>query len=416
MRTDVGRGIRYLAATLVVALLGATAAVAQDQPPTETPPEEAQEDAPFRDGPWIGSMAASGEAEATVDAVHSRLTTHHSGTVSFDIDNGQAQGEGEMLGSSLITYTGAIEGFITMEHVTPGEIGGDESGLVFDGVHTTEGTAVTLSPVSGSHPVGPNQAPFGPFDVELVEFDCNRIFGDWSTGFERAAIEGGWQQADIEGQFQADHLIIDLGVTLREEAEQLLDDFNDWVDAVHDNVHADAEEASTVFDTALQNQLYQLVNRAVDLEFELRNAPDAELCAFGTLQGGFSYVFTAMVQELAVYILSSHAGLTGETLRILAENLSWMGGIGPGAIRTETAQHIETLMEQRGSEILEGHLVTDPSQQSRAGEPCSDTQPCLDPTNEALEVLNTGAKHELTFSPNDIDIPPQQAGDMVAAA
>ncbi len=412
----VGRGVAALSVALAATLLASNAAVAQDEPATETPPEEAQAEAPFRDGPWIGTMSASGTAEATVEGVDSVLHTHHHGSVSFDVSGGQVSGEGTMLGASLMTFTGPLEAIITMEHETAGTLTGDESSLVFDGDHDTIGTAVVASPAAASQQVGPNTAAFGPYDIEVVDFDCNRLFGDWSAGIQQAALDGGWQTTDIDGLFQADHLIQDLSENLREQGEQLLEDFNAWVDDVHANVHADAEEADTVFDAALRAEMMDLFNRAVDLEFELRNAPADERCAFGPDEGGFSYLFTAMVQELALFILSGHAGLDGETIAVLAENLSWMGGLGPGAIRAEVAQQIESSMEQRGSDLLEDHLVTDGDQQNRSGDPCSDAAPCLDPTEEALYLLETGAKHGLTYSPMGIDIPPEQASDMVAAA
>ena len=415
MRTR-DRGVVGVAALTVLLLAVAGAALADDEPVTETPPDEATEAAPFRDGPWFGTISANGGARTEVEGVVADLSTHHSGSVEFDVSGGQVSGQGDMPGTSIMRFSGELDAVIFMSHDTPGSLTGSSSGLTFDGTHTTVGTMAITGPVATSQQIGPNQEAFGPFDIEVVGFDCNRVFGDWSAGIQQAALDGGWQTTDIEGQFTADHMILDTGEDLRDRAEDLLERFNEWVDAVHDNVHADAEEPTSVFDDALRRQLTELFNEAVDLEFDLRNADPEERCALGPDEGGFSFLFTAMVQELAIYILNGHAGLDGETLSVLAENLAWMGGLGEGAIRTEAADRIETLMEERGSELLEEHLVTDDSQENQQGEPCSAATPCLDPNDDALEVLDTGARHDLTFSPEGIDITPEQAGDLLAGA
>ncbi len=400
----------------VLLLTMAGAALADDEPATETPPEEATEAAPFRDGPWLGTISATGGARTEVEGVISDLSTHHSGSVRFDVDGGQASGEGDMPGSSVMRFSGELDAVILMSHDTTGALTGSSSGLTFDGTHTTVGTMAITSPVATSQGIGPNEEGFGPFDIEVVGFDCNRVFGDWSAGIQRALVDGGWQTTDVEGQFTADHLLLDTGEDLRDRAEDLLERFNAWVDEVHGNVHADAEEPTSVFDAALRTQLQELFNEAVDLEFELRNADPDERCALGPDEGGFSFLFTAMVQELAIYILEGHAGLDGETLSVLAENLSWMGGLGEGSIRDQAADRIEVLMEERGSEILEEHLVTDEGQENQQGEPCSADAPCLDPDDDALDVLDTGARHDLTYSPEGFEITPEQAGELVAAS
>ena len=415
MRRSHRRGERRLAGLLVLCLVVTAAATQSESPPT-TPPEDAEESAPFHDGQWVGTMSASGSAAADLGGVDGDLTTSFSGPIDFTVDDGEVTGGGELSGASVIWFTGAILGYITMQHAAWGELEGDSESLVFDGTHSTEGTAVALSPAQGRHPVGPNEGPFGPFDAEVVGFDCNRVLADWSTSFEAAALEGGWQTADIDGQLHADRFIIDLGPDLRDRAEQLLEDYNSWVDDVYDNVHADAEQAETVFDAELRAEIYELINRAVDLEFDIRGAGGDELCAFGTDLGRFSFVLTAMTQEVAIFILQGHAGLTGDTLRTLGNILSAMGGIGPGAIRAGKAEHIESLMEERGSEILEDEVVTDPAEAHEDGTPCTDARPCLDATQDVLEVLRAGAKHDLTFEAGGVEIDSEAADSLIRTA
>lgn len=412
MRSGHGRWQRSLTGLLVVALAG-TLAAAENDVPTERPPDDVDESAPFSDGDWVGTMSASGTASADIGEVHGDLTTTFFGPIEFASDDGDVVGDGELSGASVMWFTGAILGYITMQHEAWGGLEGDAEGLVFDGTHTTEGTSVALCPVSGSYPVGPNEGPFGPFDVEVVAFDCHRVFGDWSASFEAAALEGGWHTADIDGQFHADRFIVDVSPNLRDRAEQLLDDYNSWSDDVRGNVHADAQEAGTVFDAELRAEIMDLTNRAIDLEHDIRGAGGDELCAFGTQLGDVSFLLTAAVQELMIFVLEGHAAVDGSLLRDIEEILSYMGGIGPGAVRPGKAQQLEGLLEQRGAEVLEDHLVTDPSEHSRAGQQCTDARPCLDPTQDALEVLRIGSKHELTYEAGGLEITPEAADEVL---
>ncbi len=396
-----------------------SAAYADDEPVTETPPEGTDEAAPFGDGDWVGTMSARGGAGAQIDGVDGRLSLDMSGPVTFTVSGGSVvDGEGEMSGSSIIDVTAdGLEARIVMLNHAWGDVTGSTDQLTFDGRHTTDGTVVVTSPYAGTQSFGSNEDPFGPYDAEVVGFDCNRVLADFSPELEAAAIDGGWQTVDLEGRMEIDRMgpVIDGGEDLRDQAEQLLEDYNDWADEVRDGVHADAEDPTTVLTDGLRGDLNDLVNRAVDLEFDLRGADADDLCAFGTDLGGFSYLFTAMVQNLAIFILESHAGLRGEDLRTLADILTSMGGIGAGAARADDADALADLLTTRGGEVLDRHVVTDDAQTSTSGEPCSDAAPCLAPDNEVIDVLFVGSQQGLTFEVAGAEVAPGDAGDVLAA-
>lgn len=399
---------------LVVALaLASTAPAAADDAATERPPEEAEEAAPLPDGQWFGTASAEGSMGAQVEGMNADGRLNIGGPIEVETVDGAASGQAQMPGTGQIVFTGEMHAILDFDIDAQASVSGDASQLTLDGTHTTRLDMQITSPVSTSRSIGPNQHQLSPFTAEITGYDCHRAFADFSADLTSEATQGGWQTTDLRGLIDLQQVGPEIDTGLRDEAEQLVADYNEWSDEVRGGVHSDEQDPSTALTGHLRERINDLVNRAVDLELEMRGLDDDEQCVFGADLGGYSFLLTAMVQNLAEFVLNAHAGLTAEDLAALTDILLAMGGAGEGAARPDKAGELEALLAERGSELLEQKLVADESQSNRTGEPCTADAPCLEPSDEVVEVLLAAQRLGLTLEVSGEEITPSEGADLL---
>lgn len=397
------------------ALLVAAPGVADEAPPT-TAPDDVAAAAPFRDGPWEGTIAGRANATATVDGTTMWWIAHLDGGVTFEADAGVVAGEWWFSGPGSMVATGPLDGVMELHYDSGGTLTGDETVLQFEGTTETTGHAVFTSPTAASSAVGPVGSAIGPFEADVVALDCDRVFADWTASFEAAGEQEGWQAIDVEGTIVAQHqgMRLEADEGLRERVEEFVDDVNAWVDEVWDGVHADAETVGVGLSEAQIGDLFDLIYRAVDLEMELYWLPGDELCFLGMDVGVYSFYLTAAVQELAAWILDVDDYLTAGEYHGLADALLAVGGVGDGAVRSDVAGELEEALTRRGAQLLEEHVVADGERAD--GTPCTVDDPCLEATTDVLNVLQVGAALGLTFEVAGRDVTPERIDEMLTEA
>ena len=397
------------AAVLAVALIltgappGGSAAGADDDV-TETPPDEALESAPFRDGEWLGSYQATGPVSRSNPQIN--MHTLIDGTVGFEVVDDVAAGEWTMQGSASGTIEG---GTISNVFQGSGPVEGDDERLHLGG---RVGTTWTTT-IGGHTEVSEDPIDLGPFGVEVTDVDCNRVLGTWEQSFEDVIADvGGWS-SDLDGSFVAVHQGEDPDPALLEEAESLLNTYNDWSDEVRAGTIDVPDEGP--FPRPIADRANELVNRAVDLELAMAEADRDDLCLFGQDLGAYEFLLTALVQEVLSWVLEVHPSLTAEDIYSAADILLWMGGVGEGAVRPDVAAELEEQLAAAGSAVLDEVAVTD-GRESPSGGSCTTDSPCLPPTDDVLLLLMVGADLGLTLSVLGTDLPPEDAATHLTAS
>lgn len=404
--TFVGRaGATGLAVAMILAGLPAgNPAAGADDDTTETPPDEALEGAPFREGEWLGSYQATGPVSRSTPQVN--MHTLIDGTVGFEVVDDVATGEWTMQGSASGTTEG---GTISNEFHGSGPVEGDDERLHLGGRVSTTWTTT----VGGHTDVAEDPIDIGPFEVEVTDVDCNRVLGRWEQSFEDVIAEvGGWS-SDLDGSFVAVHQGEDPDPALLEDAEALLNDYNAWSDEVRAGTIDVPDEGP--LPRPIADRANDLVNRAIDLELAMAEADRDELCLFGQDLGAYEFLLTALAQEVLSWVLEVHPSLTAEDIYSAADILLWMGGVGEGAARPEVAAELEDQLASAASAVLDEVAVTD-GRDAPSGGSCTSDSPCLPPSDDVLQLLMVGADLGLTLSVLGNDLPPEDAADHLAAS
>lgn len=369
-----GRGPRW--SRLVPVLLLALLVV------VPTAPGSADTSEPFRDGEWLGSHSAHIAFETPANGHTLTYDSHVDGTVGFVVEDGTAEGEWDLGGIGRFELTGQMTGEIDLVFEAEGELTGDRSALTLDGQTVTRGEGVMRSPEAGAieMSIGPTQNPIGPMDVEIAEFRCNLLVGDWTTTIEV-------QTADqpVRPEVTADFVAAYQGETrdsdLFERFQQLREDGAAW-----EQEYRETGE----LDPAVLNDL---VNRIYELEQERRAGFDECLFDSDADRDDFIRLLTLAAEGLGRLALEAHE-LPAANLEDLVDFLLYFGVVGDGAVDQESAAEIEDLIAGQVERIVAERVLTDG--ESPQGEPCSADSPCLGIDAEARNALRTAARLGLT--------------------
>ena len=99
-------------------------------------------------------------------------------------------------------------------------VDGDTSRLELGGTVSTTWTTI----IGGQASSEQDPIQLGPFEVEVIHVDCNRVFGLWQDSFAAEIEEaGGWDSA-LLGTFEASYVGDDPDGGLADRVQDLIDD------------------------------------------------------------------------------------------------------------------------------------------------------------------------------------------------
>lgn len=402
-----------IAVAAAAVALSLTAPAHADEAPTHEAPDDLPE-APFRDGEWLGTFAAQGPAEADFPEASMALSTVMQGDFHALVEGGEVtDGAWQLSGSSQGTISSSFgTGTTSNVYSGSGPVSGDRDGLRLGGGLDTTWT----QQMGGSTDTYDDPIRLGPFDVEVTGADCRRLTGRWTEAFAAEIAEAGGWESDLQGSFVALHQGEEADASLREDAEELFDDYDDWVTDVHEGALDAVAEGGAPLDRGLRDRLNGLVNRAVDLEIALADASADEACLFDDRLGTFQYQLTSLIQEVALWLLQleGEATVDGFTIYELTDVLLWTGGIGAGAQRPEAAERLTDLLAERSGEVLDEHLITDGSRERSDGTSCSDSQPCLPPDEEVVRTLIAAARLGVPVTVGGSEVPSEHLDQILS--
>lgn len=329
------------------------------------------------DGEWYATMWAELTHSGTYDGARVDYAGVVDGLGEFTFQDGAADGVFVMdVISSILVDHPEGHGVIDQFWEGDGTITGDGWLLTMDGA--ADGYALTTMTIAGAGTVNHRQdgltSPIGPFDVPIVDVQCDTIVADWAPTLELEAAEQGMVGVRVVGELTATYVAApEAQAPFFERFEALKAEVQDWAAEIIGGATLDMD------------RFLDLSGRLMELETERRR--NIESCIFASDDDRDGFVsFAGLAIESLVLTLLHHVELEPSTIDLLLDILLEFGMLGAGS-SSASGDLLEQLVSVQLERYLADQLQTDGT--SPTGEPCSPQAPCLPDDHQSLRLFRT---------------------------